>query len=660
MWRHVLNFCFFLVGISASFCQTSEIDSLENLLPKLSDSTKIEVLHKLTIKLMHRDVKRAQGYAEESLALSQVMQKPYLVNRAQNDLGITAAIAGNHPLSIKSFQKAYQGSTHHGDTALAAYALKGLGNVHQLQSNWTKAIDYFKESLHLYQSLGRPSQINAALNNLGIAYKASERQDSALKYLEARLDHSRANGYRAAESSALNNLAGMYKDMQIYDRAIHLYKQSLAIKKELKQKRGEALVLGNLGEVYARQGNFDASEEHFLQSIKIRKQIKDERGVALNSNRLAAFLLRADQPATAIKHAEVGLQLSKQIGLLDFQAESLRILKAAYAQMDSYASAYQFAEQHSEITDSLVGIEKTKQIAEMEAAFELNLKEQQIQQQDEEIALLDAKRNTEARLRWVLIVAAGLLIISVLILFSRYQLKRKANALLKNKNDQIASMNNDIRTMNKELEKKMLRAQMDPHFIFNSLNSIQHFVTINDKTSALRYLSKFSKLIRQVLDNSISDRVPLVDEIRVLEAYIELEALRLHHQFEHEIHVDDKIDVYNTEIPFLLIQPYVENAIKHGLRHKKEEGGKLVVQIKPDLDHLICTIEDNGVGRTAAGEMRGFRRHNPVGMSVTQRRLKLLNKTNTAKTSVEIEDLINSMGGSSGTRITLTIPKNLN
>src|SRR5690606_16116785 len=117
--------------------------------------------------------------------------------------------------------------------------------------------------------------------------------------------------------------------------------------------------------------------------------------------------------------------------------------------------------------------------------------------------------------------------------------KQQSAQMLNEKNQEIQAKNTQIGQMNQELEKRMLRAQMDPHFIFNSLNSIQHFITINDKTSALKYLSKFSKLVRQVLENSVNTQVPIAHEITLLQHYIELESLRYNHRFDYVIHVDD-------------------------------------------------------------------------------------------------------------------------
>jgi LytS/YehU family sensor histidine kinase len=190
------------------------------------------------------------------------------------------------------------------------------------------------------------------------------------------------------------------------------------------------------------------------------------------------------------------------------------------------------------------------------------------------------------------------------------------------------------------------------------LNSIQHFITLNDKNSALHYLTNFSRLIRQMLENSVNTIVSVADEIRLLEIYIELEVLRLEKKFQYDIEVDPTLDIHNTEIPFMLIQPYVENAIQHGLRHQSGEG-RLRIHLTQESGSVICTVEDNGVGRQEAGKTGALikRQHVSHGMSLTEQRLDLLNQMQPCKAGVTVMDLYHSDRRPSGTRVTIIIPK---
>lgn len=209
-----------------------------------------------------------------------------------------------------------------------------------------------------------------------------------------------------------------------------------------------------------------------------------------------------------------------------------------------------------------------------------------------------------------------------------------------------------------EAEMQALRAQMNPHFIFNCLNSINRYIVKSDQATASLYLTRFAKLIRLILDNSHSKNVILANEIEALKLYIDMESLRFENKFSYEITVDKNVPVESIEVPPLIIQPYIENAIWHGLLHKPE-AGRLNIHISlaaPDM--LQCVIEDNGVGREKASELKSktATKKKSLGMELTENRLLLLNQYASVHSSITIEDLKDDNGEATGTRVTLKIP----
>lgn len=207
------------------------------------------------------------------------------------------------------------------------------------------------------------------------------------------------------------------------------------------------------------------------------------------------------------------------------------------------------------------------------------------------------------------------------------------------------------------LELTALRAQMNPHFIFNSLNSIQHFILQSEETSAVKYLNKFAKLIRIILNNSEKSAITLREEIEALELYLQLEELRFSEKFSYQVHIDPDIDIDYYEVPPLILQPYVENAILHGLNPKPEKG-LLEISIKKEGTFIVCTVCDNGIGRRQAMEMKGevIRRHVSHGTRITRERLEILNRSLHSELSVNITDLELRPGGQTGTKVDVYIP----
>ncbi len=206
-----------------------------------------------------------------------------------------------------------------------------------------------------------------------------------------------------------------------------------------------------------------------------------------------------------------------------------------------------------------------------------------------------------------------------------------------------------------ELKLMALRSVMSPHFIFNVLNSIQYFIAKNDRLNAINYLSSFSKLVRSILSHSVANDVSLSDEVEMLKAYVQLELIRFENKFTFTLEMDPEIDAGSIMIPSLLIQPYVENAILHGL-YNKESSGALSIRVQEeDEQTLLFIIEDNGVGRAAARELRkrNFLPHTPMGINITEERLKLINQGHRA--AFEVEDLIATDGKPAGTRVRIRI-----
>ena len=209
-----------------------------------------------------------------------------------------------------------------------------------------------------------------------------------------------------------------------------------------------------------------------------------------------------------------------------------------------------------------------------------------------------------------------------------------------------------------KVELKALRSQMNPHFIFNSLNAIQHYIFNTKSDEAIKYLNKFARLVRIILNNSEKPSVTVGEDLEALKLYLQLEQMRFEEKFDYEITMDSSVDPDYDIMPPLLMQPYVENAILHGLNPMATKG-KLNIHLSSENNFLICTITDNGIGREKASEIRRtmpFNKHKSMGMKITEDRLKILNEINNSQLSVNITDLKDEEGHALGTRVELFVP----
>lgn len=252
-----------------------------------------------------------------------------------------------------------------------------------------------------------------------------------------------------------------------------------------------------------------------------------------------------------------------------------------------------------------------------------------------------AELNRSTQLKWWMIIGFSAGIVLFTLLFRFYRLKKK-------------SLENQLKVTNLEIQQRLLRSQMNPHFLFNSLNSIQGFISSNNTAKADRFLAMYARLMRSILENSSKDKIILQDELNALRSYIELEQMRHDYHFSYSIEFDN-IDEEVVTIPPMLIQSYVENAILHGLRYKKEKG-ELVIRLRAENNYLICEIIDDGIGREASQKMKAHKsNHRSVAMNLTRERLQLLNKQENSDMEVTIHDLVGPDGEAMGTKVLLKI-----
>ncbi|MEO5583659.1 MAG: histidine kinase [Saprospiraceae bacterium] len=234
--------------------------------------------------------------------------------------------------------------------------------------------------------------------------------------------------------------------------------------------------------------------------------------------------------------------------------------------------------------------------------------------------------------------------------------KTIAEVIRLKENAKILHENLYLKQKTSELEMQALRAQMNPHFIFNSLNSINNFILQNDKNKASEYLIKFSQLIRLILENAAQPLITLTQELDALKLYIDLESLRFNHRFEYFTKLSEELDIASIKVPPLILQPFIENAIHHGLMSKPGTG-LIVLSIEEDGNKLKIIIEDNGIGRKEAQFNRKSSKpgHKSMGMTLTNERIKLIS-SGSESSNILINDLVDSEDMALGTAVTISIP----
>jgi tetratricopeptide (TPR) repeat protein len=395
----------------------------------------------------------------------------------------------------------------------------------------------------------------------------------------------------------MNHLAWNYYLMGQKDDALELYRESIELAKKNKQIDLVVNALGNIGTIYRDKKSYTRAAKYYQKSIEVAKSSR-------NLVNLRWIYMDASD---------------------------------MYKSMGDYKNAYENYVLYTLYNDSINSLKYQRSMDEARMKFDVD-------QQKKELEVLTLKLSQQQWFTYGAIAFVCLFILVSFLVIRQFRLSAKKR---------ITEMNQQIA----EMTQANLRQQMNPHFIFNTLNSIQYYMYQHDKVATNNYLTKFSSLIRKILENSQHTAIPLEDELEALRLYLDLERLRFKDKLTYSIEVDDSIDTLQTKIPTMLIQPYVENAICHGLVNK-DAPGYVRILLHQDKGYISCIIEDNGIGRTAASEIKKQHgtTHNSLGTKITRSRLDVVNSLYGSSLEIKYTDLKDQEGNALGTRVEIHIP----
>jgi len=491
-------------------------------------------------------------------------------------------------------------------------------------SNPYRAVDHYHMALAIAENIaGLNSRKWAITGNIATLYYEQEEYGKALDGFRAVL-----HGSKDLEFTALANIANVFGALNQPDSAIRYYRRALAHRQSAEEPAFRANLYSNLSLVYANAGEIDSAVSATAESLSL----VETHGIGLvrptaYANAAMAYL-KANDYGKARHYAEASLASSERQGNLFLQKSAWGTLADVFAARGEYRQALEAHQRYSALKDSLNNQNRRVEINRKQMAFDF--------EKERAVAQAEIERQATAQSAYIW-GGSGLLVFSV---FGFILYKRRRDALAQKKEAEL-----NAQVLDTEL--KALRSQLNPHFIFNSLNSIGDYITKNDNRSAKDYLIKFAKLMRAVLENSEHDYIPLCDDLAFLELYLQVETKRLPGRFSYTIDVDDRLDTENTLVPPLLLQPFVENSIWHGFKGR-EKPGQITVSFRKNQDLLLCTVDDDGIGRQpmAASGSRS------LGIALTENRIRMLNAQKKAGGTLEIIDKADN----TGTRVEVSLP----
>jgi len=578
------------------------------------------------------------------------------------NIALVYILQGNYPEALKFHYAALARNTEKGDkqriirnkssigsiyVTETAELLKKSRNIDTISKKLELAKNYLLPSLEFYQQNSDKGGLAGVYRSLGEYYKV---EAQFMSFKKERID-SVEKKLTQAENFYLNTLK-IYEELQDW-YSIHsgkplawkdlgsFYKTQAEIFQNYKvDKIKTEKLLAKAGDYYFKAIKFhsDSSQRDQLPDsyIQAGRILTDQASFANDSSSQKKF-------DKAIFYLNKGLSMARDIGLRRDVLKAYEALGETNKAMKDYKSGLEYLNLYVSVKDSLVNDESIVKTSELTAQYLTEKKEA-------EEKIKQAKIKMEQERRNMLIIMIGsfifLSLIFAILLFRQKDHKRR----------EIEKANNNRKMA--ELELQSLRAQLNPHFMFNSLNAIQELILKEDNDNSHLYLSRFSDLLRMLLENANQPFVTLRKEINLLELYLSLENLRIP-DLQYSIEIDPSIDSNKITIPNMILQPYIENAIWHGLSHKKGERN-LTIRITKEANGIACEVKDNGVGRKMAAELKSLYRkeHRSKGMELLSKRFILLSKEYGSEIQTTVEDLHDN-GTATGTRVAIMVPSSL-
>jgi len=521
------------------------------------------------------------------------------------------------------------------DTLQMADATNNLGNIYKDMALFGRAIDSYFDALRLWEAKRDSSGIALAYGSIGLMYYYQKDLEKALEFNFLKLPLSEASGDYWEVSKTCNNIADIYNSQSQHDSALCYLRKSLRLNIEMSYPGGIASSYHDFASTFLLKKNLDSASFYINEAVSLAGEINDPALVEYYIT-MGRIYQAKEENEPALHYALQAYNLAKVKNLPLVISDAAILLSDLYSNRGNDDIAFRYLKEHKKLKDSISNDEFLKQITRMEIQYDFDKRQKAAEFEQLQQRLIQENKIKQQRTYLKGLVVLSFLIALISLFIIRHNRLRSRYARI-------------------DLEQRLLRAQLNPHFIFNSLCAVQDFILSGKPVKANAFLTKIARLMRNILENSREEFIPLEKEIETLRYYMDIQQLRFDTGFEYNIDVDKSIDTENVSVPPMLAQPCVENSIEHGLLPLKENGRIHVsYTLKDGLIMLVVT--DNGLGRVKADDIKSNMNFFFIDSTPTEKRLEHFRKTLKEKNiSYEIIDLYKE-GTAAGTKVVMMLP----
>lgn len=594
-----------------------------------------------------QEFETASFYLRIASKIARKIRNNEYLSESNRYLAFNYMYANDKDSSLIFSKKAIQAARKSGNRGCLSMAFNSQAQIYDFFGQIELSVAKNIISLHLAEEAQDVLLMAQYNREVGQAQKLILNFRVAESYFKKSLKYAKQIHDTRQIALAMTNLASIQLNRKEFNEAIENAERSIRYLEPLNAYNDLGETYNILGMVYAEQGKYNLASSNYNQALVYYESTSNKEKIAGVYHNVGTVFKEQKKYANALNYLNRSVEIRKNYGAQNQIYHTFKIIAEIYKEQNNASKSLEYMELYLNYLDSNTTLQAATKIAELSESYQAEQRERlitlqadsikrQIQERDLTSTKLENSQLRNNFQMYIIVAFIIIIVLAVVIIFFRWN-------QTKIKQQQLAA----------EMSQKLLRSQMNPHFVFNAMSVIQSYIFENDTVNSSKFLVNFSRLMRLILENSSKENISITTEIEILQKYLEMQKLRFQDRFTFTIHADDILTDEFARIPPMITQPFIENAIEHGQLHTIDNGF-IYVSFKKENGMLKIIIEDNGVGRKTSSANKKSSDHKSMAMSITDQRIKHLSKKYKREATMLVEDYDKIL--QTGTKVVISLP----